>query len=100
MPNISPVSVALSIPVAQLGICEVPQLAHCSSSSCEIAFAKAAARGELFRPNIGRYLLDEVRVATAAHLYFPVQVFLALRLGETLDRVAQHGARHIAIMFN
>jgi hypothetical protein len=28
-----------------------PLMAHCSSSSCEIAFAKAAVREGLFRPD-------------------------------------------------
>jgi hypothetical protein len=39
-------------------------MAHCSSSSCEIAFAKAAVREELFRPNIGQCLSDEIWTAS------------------------------------
>jgi hypothetical protein len=39
-------------PVVQLGTCEVPLLAHCSNSSCEITFAKAAGR---HRPFFGQF---------------------------------------------
>jgi len=39
-------------------------MAHCSSSCYEIAFAKAALREGLFRPNIGQLLSDKVATTT------------------------------------